>query len=290
MPIPKPTGSETEDDYMKRCMSDSTMVSEYGKNQRTAVCLATYKGKGVDMTEEIKESYEEEVENSVEVETKYLALNCEWKMPDEEEEDDRYKGTFSGYASVFGNKDLGGDVVVRGAFKESIRKKKAKNIKFLYMHKTDKPIGVFTKVDEDDRGLQVEGKLALGTQLGKETYELMKMGAITGLSIGYKVDAKGYSYDERSRRRKLKEVDLMEISAVTFPMNPKAQIRQVKGTEITIREWEDLLRDVAQLSRTESKIAAKAVIKALSQREVDDDSQELLNSINKITKQIKGEL
>ena len=290
MPIPKPTGSETEDEYMKRCMADSTMVTEYGKNQRTAVCLATYKGKGENMAEEVKESYEEEVENNVEVETKYLALNCEWKMPDEEEEDDRYKGTFSGYASVFGNKDLGGDVVVRGAFKESIRKKKAKNIKFLYMHKTDKPIGIFTKVDEDDRGLQVEGKLALGTQLGKETYELMKMGAITGLSIGYKVDAKGYSYDERSRRRKLKEVDLMEISAVTFPMNPKAQIRQVKGTEITIREWEDLLRDVAQLSRTESKIAAKAVSTALSQREVDDDSQELLNSINKITKQIKGEL
>jgi len=290
MPIPKPTGSETEAEYMKRCMSDSTMVTEYGKNQRTAVCLATYKGKGENMAEEVKESYEEEVENNVEVETKYLALNCEWKMPDEEEEDDRYKGTFSGYASVFGNKDLGGDVVVRGAFKESIRKKKAKNIKFLYMHKTDKPIGIFTKVDEDDRGLQVEGKLALGTQLGKETYELMKMGAITGLSIGYKVDAKGYHYDERSRRRKLKEVDLMEISAVTFPMNPKAQIRQVKGTEITIREWEDLLRDVAQLSRTESKIAAKAVITALSQREVDDDSQKLLNSINKITKQLKGEL
>ena len=144
MPIPKPTGSETEDEYMKRCMADSTMVSEYGKNQRTAVCLATYKGKGVDMTEEIKESYEEEVENSVEVETKYLALNCEWKMPDDEE-DDKYKGTFSGYASVFGNKDLGGDVVVRGAFRESLRKRKQRTSNSFICTKQISPLAYLQK-------------------------------------------------------------------------------------------------------------------------------------------------
>jgi membrane-bound ClpP family serine protease len=81
----------------------------------------------------------------------------------------------------------------------------------------------------------------------------------------------------------------MEISAVTFPMNPKARIRAVKGTEMTIREWEKTLREVADLSISESKMAAKAVTKALNQREVDDESQQLINSINNLTKTIKGE-
>lgn len=286
MPIPKPYSSESEEDYMSRCMSNATMRAEYGRNQRTAVCLATYRGKDSNMTEEIKE----EVQEGEILETKYMPVFCEWKMGHgDDEEDEENKGTFSGYASIFGNKDLGGDVVVRGAFRESLRRKRAKDVKFLYMHKTDKPIGIFTKVDEDERGLQVEGKLALGTQLGKETYELMKMGAISGLSIGYKVDAKGYHYDERSRRRKLKEVDLMEISAVTFPMNPKAKIRQVKGTDNTIRDWEEILRDAGGLSRNESKMGAKALLQALNQREVDNDSHQLLNSINNLTKMIKGD-
>ena len=76
------------------------------------------------------------------------------------------------------------------------------------MHKTDEPIGVFEKMEEDEKGLRVEGKLALGTQRGKEVYELMKMGAIDGLSIGYKVDAKGYNYDDDGKKRwkKMKRV------------------------------------------------------------------------------------
>ena len=159
----------------------------------------------------------------------------------------------------------------------------------LYQHKTDEPIGVYKKLEEDDKGLYVEGQLAMGTQRGKEVYELMKMGAIDGLSIGYKVDAKGYDYDERGKRRKLKEVDLMEISAVTFPMNPKARVRKVKGVENTIRDWEEILREVGGLSRNESKMGAKALTQALSQRDVEDGKPELLNSITNLTQLIKGE-
>ena len=83
----------------------------------------------------------------------------------------------------------------------------------------------------------------MNTQKGKEVYELMKMGAIDGLSVGYRVDAKGYHYDERGKRRMLKEVDLMEISAVTFPMNPKARISAVKAEDRSVRDWETFLRD-----------------------------------------------
>jgi HK97 family phage prohead protease len=159
----------------------------------------------------------------------------------------------------------------------------------LFQHKTDEPIGIYKKITEDENGLYVEGQLALGTQRGREVHELMKMGAIDGLSIGYKMDSDGYEWNNRGDKRKLKEIDLMEISAVTFPMNPKARIRKVKGTEITIREWEEVLREVAGLSRTESKIAAKAVTKALGQRDVEEDKPEIINAINNLTKLLQGD-
>ncbi len=283
MPIPKPSGSETEDEFMGRCMKDPQMQSEYDKGQRTAVCLSSYRGKETEkqMTEVLEQ-------NNQENETKYLDINCEWKVYHEDDDEEK-AGRFSGYASIFGNKDLGNDIVEKGAFASSLRKKSPKQIKMLFMHKTDEPIGVYEKMEEDEKGLKVEGKLALGTQRGKEVYELMKMGAIDGLSIGYRVDAKGYNYDDDGKKRRLKNVDLMEISAVTFPMNPKARVRKVKGAECTIREWEELLRDVGGLSRNESKVGAKALVKALSQRDVDDGMPELLNSINNLTTTLQGD-
>ena len=203
------------------------------------------------------------------------------KRPDEDEEDeggykpvksvisvpleikehhyDEKEGTFEGYGSVFNNTDLGNDVILEGAFQKSLKKTGAKGVKLLYQHKTDMPIGVFEEIREDDKGLYVKGRLALGTQAGREAYELLKMGAIDGLSIGFRVDSKGQSYDSRRRRRMLKEVELMEVSLVTFPMNPRAKIQAVKGQEISIREWEGGLRDVFSLSRSEAKRAAKAV-------------------------------
>ena len=283
MPIPKPSGSETESEFMSRCMDDPTMRSEYDRGQRTAICIASFRDgkKGEQMTEVIEELDQDTLEPT---EVKYYDINCEWKVYGDDDEDE--DGKFSGYASIFGNKDLGNDIVERGAFTTSLRRKSPKQIKMLFMHKTDEPIGVFEKMEEDNKGLRVEGRLALGTQRGKEVYELMKMGAIDGLSIGYKVDAKGYGYDDDGKKRYLKNVDLMEISAVTFPMNPKARIRKVKGADTTIREWEDILRDVG-LSRSESKMGAKALTKALAQREVDDVMPDLIQSINNLTKIIK---
>ena len=283
MPIPKPSGSETESEFISRCMDDPTMRSEYDRGQRTAICIASFRDgkKGEQMTEVIEELDQDTLEQA---EVKYYDINCEWKVYGDDEEDE--DGKFSGYASIFGNKDLGNDIVEKGAFTTSLRRKSPKQIKMLFMHKTDEPIGVFEKMEEDNKGLRVEGRLALGTQRGKEVYELMKMGAIDGLSIGYKVDAKGYGYDDDGKKRYLKNVDLMEISAVTFPMNPKARIRKVKGADTTIREWEDILRDVG-LSRSESKMGAKALTKALAQREVDDVMPDLIQSINNLTKIIK---
>lgn len=218
----------------------------------------------------------------MELENGRLEFKAEIKM-DAEDED---KGVFVGYGSYFGNKDQGNDVVQSGAFAKSIAKRGPKGIKMLYNHKQDEPIGVYKEINEDSKGLRVKGMLALGTQRGKEVYELMKMGAIDGLSIGYKVDQKGYDYEDNGKKRILKEVDLMEISAVTFPMNQRAKVRYVKG--LTIRDWERELRDVFDLSQREAKITAQAVVKALNQRDVEEGSpEELLQAINTLTKKIK---
>ena len=218
----------------------------------------------------------------MELENGRLEFKAEIKM-DAEDED---KGVFVGYGSYFGNKDQGNDVVQSGAFAKSIAKRGPKGIKMLYNHKQDEPIGVYKEINEDSKGLRVKGMLALGTQRGKEVYELMKMGAIDGLSIGYKVDQKGYDYEDNGKKRILKEVDLMEISAVTFPMNQRAKVRYVKG--LTIRDWERELRDVFDLSQREAKITAQAVVKALNQRDVEEESpDELLQAINTLTKKIK---
>ena len=218
-------------------------------------------------------------------EEEYLDFRSDIKAyHDEDEEED--KGTFEGYGSIFNNKDLGNDVVMRGAFAKSLRRTGPKGVKMLYQHKTDMPIGVFESIKEDEDGLKVKGKLALGTQAGREAYELMKMGALDGLSIGFRVAPKGQEYDNRRKRRHIKEVELMEISLVTFPMNPKARVRSVKGDELSIREWEGGLRDAFQLSRSEAKVAAKAVHKAFNQREAEDNAG-VIESLQSLTSKLK---
>jgi len=200
------------------------------------------------------------------------------------------QGTFEGYGSVFNNTDLGNDVILKGAFTKSIKKTGSKGIKLLYHHKTDMPIGVFDEIEEDSKGLRVKGRLAMKTQAGQEAYELMKMGALDGLSIGFRVSPKGQSYDAKTKRRLIKEVELMEISLVTFPMNPRAKIRSVKGSEMSIREWEGGLRDVFQLSRSEAKISAKAVYNSLNQREAEENAANaIVDLTNKLKLISKGE-
>ena len=204
------------------------------------------------------------------------------------EEIDEETGLFQGYGSIFGNKDLGGDIIEDGAFAKSIGKKGAKAVKLLYQHKSDEPIGVFDEIIEDKKGLRVKGRLAMGTQRGREVHELMKMGALDGLSIGYRVDPKGVEYDEKGKTRRIKSVDLMEISAVTFPMNPKARVEAVKGTDRSVREWETFFRDEGNLSRSEAKAAANAVSKALEQRDaVKEETPKVLEALNSLTNILK---
>lgn len=198
------------------------------------------------------------------------------------------KGTFTGYGSIFGNEDQGSDIMQKGAFTKSLENRPASKVKMLYQHKTDEPIGVFENMYEDEKGLFVKGRLAMGTQKGREAYELLKMGALDGMSIGFRADPDKQGYNENKRgTRTLKEVDLMEISLVTFPMNERALIENVKAGQKNIREWEKILRDAGGLSRTEAKIGAKALSESLSQRDAGDDNKQLATLINKVADILK---
>lgn len=282
MPLVKPNVGESREDFISRCMGDDKVISEFpNSNQRIAVCNTQFEGGKMNEEQLDLEEQVEEQEHKSEV----LDISFEYKT----EADEQEAGVFSGYGSIFGNKDLGNDIVVEGAFAKSIGRKGAKSVKFLYQHRQDEPIGVFDEIIEDRRGLKVKGRLAMGTQRGREVYELMKMGALDGLSIGYRVDPKGVEYDEKRKRRYLKSVDLMEISAVTFPMNPRARVQAVKGAERTVREWEELLRDAGSLSRNEAKVAASAVAVALEQRDaVKEETPEVLEAISRFTNILKS--
>ena len=309
MPIPKPNTDESRQDFITRCMGDDTMASEYtDSDQRLAVCTSEYDSnkedsiqndeKHIRAVEETDDSYiiefgkskpdsEETVDDmKEEAEKESLEIKSSIKAYNDDEEDKDY-GTFEGYGSVFGNKDLGNDVIERGAFLKSLKRRKPQNVKLLYQHKSDMPIGVFDEIREDDHGLVVKGRLALKTQAGAEAYELLKMGALDGLSIGFRVNPKEVSYDKRGNKRIIKEVDLMEVSLVTFPMNPQATVRSVKGEEISIREWENGMRDAFSLSRSEAKMAAKAVTDAFGQRDVDTNA-ELVDAIKNLTLTLKS--
>lgn len=132
-----------------------------------------------------------------------------------------------GYASLFGRKDQGGDVVLPGAYGASLKALGAsgRRVKMLWQHDPASPIGVWDEVREDERGLWVKGRILTEVERGREAAALLAAGAIDGLSIGYRTlkaerDGKGV--------RQLAEVELWEVSLVTFPMLPEARV-QAKG-------------------------------------------------------------
>tara|TARA_Y100001938_G_C8092794_1_gene436123 strand:- start:253 stop:918 length:666 start_codon:yes stop_codon:yes gene_type:complete len=208
-----------------------------------------------------------------------LDFECDYKGIETEED-----GSFEGYASVFNNKDLGNDVIKQGAFTKSIYDKKPRQIKLLYQHKTDEPIGVIDSLMEDKRGLKIKGRLAMATQKGREVYELMKMGALDSMSIGYKLSPDDYKYSEKQKKRTITNLDLMEVSMVTFPMNPRAKITKVKLAEMNVRELEKYLCDVG-MSNSVAKQSANILYKSFNKDEIMQ--RDVVDSINALIDKIK---
>ena len=137
-------------------------------------------------------------------------------------------GSFAGYASLFGMEDQGRDVVMPGAFRASLARRAASEVRMLFQHDPAQPIGVWETIREDMHGLFVAGRLTLGVARAGEILALMRDGAIDGLSIGFRT--RKAIRDSRTGQRRLYEIDLWEISVVTFPMLPGARIGAVKNT------------------------------------------------------------
>ena len=174
-------------------------------------------------------------------------------------------GIFSGYGSVYDVVDQGDDIVAAGAFADSLTSHNSKGTMpaLLWQHRTGDPIGAYTRMSEDPRGLFVEGQLALKTQRGAEAYELLKMKAVSGLSIGFMT--REDSYDQKTGIRTVKKADLWEVSLVTFPMNDAARVDQVKAIPDfqSVSDVERFLRDAASLSKKEAATLTSKVVDML---------------------------
>ena len=160
----------------------------------------------------------------------YKDLFCQADTPEKfrikaEDEDEKY-GYISGYASTFGNVDSVGDKVAKGAFAISIATKMPK---MLWQHDRWQPIGSWTDAKEDDYGLWVQGRILKTVPQGLTAFNLLKEEAISGLSIGYRVQ--DYEYDNDTGIYTLKQVNLLEVSVVTFPANELAEVSNVKSAD-----------------------------------------------------------
>lgn len=182
-------------------------------------------------------------------------------------------GSFVGYGSVFGEVDSYQEVVEKGAFLESLDEMKSKGrmMPILWQHDTTKPIGVYPSMKEDGKGLLLEGKLLVADVLqAKEAHALMKAGAVTGLSIGYRV--RDHSYDEVSKVRALKKLDLKETSLVTFPANDSARVQAIKAMKAalnagdlpTLAQFERFLSDSGFTRKMAAEIATGGLKSLLS--------------------------
>lgn len=190
------------------------------------------------------------------LETKYATLELKAE-PDSES--DEYL-TVSGYGSVFGVKDNGGDIVMPGAFKECIAS--GRKPKMLWQHDPNQPIGAWDEMREDDNGLYMSGRISKKAAKGAEVAALVKMGAVEGLSIGYRT--RDYEMDVDEGTRKLTKLDLWETSVVTFPMNELANIYAMKSaddmseTEIK-RHLERALKEISVSGTMAKAMAAGAM-------------------------------
>jgi len=196
------------------------------------------------------------------------------------------KGEFEGYASTFGNIDAYDDTIEKGAYEKTI---KEKTPVLLWQHDPSDPIGVIDELKEDETGLYMKAHLLVDkVKKATEAYELLKAGAIKGLSIGFvpvKWEIEKSDEARWGEIRRLTEIDLWEVSLVTFPADSFAGVTGVKSiAEMSIRDIEDKLRD-AGFSRNE----AKALISRCKQTQRDvDDVNSTISAANRLIDIMKG--
>lgn len=185
-------------------------------------------------------------------------------------------GAFEGYGSIFGNRDSYDDVVMSGAFTDSLEEHAAAGTmpKLFWQHDTWQPIGKWTEVEEDDVGLKVKGQLNMEVQQGREAYALLKSGDIDGLSIGYRVLEREIVEEEGLVQ--LTKLDLIEVSVVSLGANTDALVSEVKNIRgkglPSLPEFENFLRE-AGFSKTEATAIAGKGLGHLLRSESDKLSE-----------------
>src|SRR3954452_4272874 len=173
-------------------------------------------------------------------------------------------GAVEGYASLFGEVDQARDMVMPGAFAQTLKQRGLRKIPMLFQHDPAEPVGVWLEIAEDFRGLRARGRLIPDVMRAKELLALIRAGAIDGLSIGYRT-VRG-QIDPKTRVRRLYQVDLWEISIVTFPLLNGARVAAVKQApklsrlrEAAEREWQGLLagRGIGQCRAPRLPVASR---------------------------------
>lgn len=179
-----------------------------------------------------------------------------------EVKNDEEKSVVVGLAAAYENIDRGGDFIMAGAFKNSLARLKAEGRKLpmLWQHESRDVIGVWEELAETSEGLVVKGALVPEVARAREAEALLSVGALNGLSIGYRVVKGGSVLDRAKGVRRLSELELVEISIVTFPMNDRARIITPKSFEVnkisTRRDMERALRDAGFSKRQAGFVAA----------------------------------
>ena len=194
-------------------------------------------------------------------------------------------GTVEGYGSVFGVRDNYDDVIAKGAFVQSLKDHKAAGTMpaMLWQHSADHPIGIWTEMVEDDKGLRIKGQLAMETVKGKEAHALLKLGAINGLSIGFM--SKQWVYDRDTEVRTLTEIDLWEVSLVTFPANEKARITNVKASpdEVTTpKDAERALREAGFSKADATALVARVMRMGEERRESAQSTAQAMKAAHRL--------
>lgn len=204
------------------------------------------------------------------------------------------EGHFSGYGSVYNVIDSYREVVAPGAFASTLRKWQSRNRlpPALWQHRSGEPVGPFTKMVEDDRGLYVEGQLLVkDVQRAREARALMQAKAVDGLSIGFNSVVE--EWNSETKLLTLKEIDLWEVSIVTFPANAESLITEVRGMFVdgrtpSIKEVEEILRD-AGFSRTQAKAFVGHGYEGLL-RDVESRGADTTNTADSLLSELKGQL
>lgn len=196
-------------------------------------------------------------------------------------------GTFVGQASVYGNVDLGGDVVEKGAFTRTIAAK-AGGVPILWQHDTREPIGLGKLADGKD-GLQIDGELVLESPVAQKAYALLKKGVLKGLSIGYE------TVEEKmvGAVRHLTEIKLWEVSLVTFPMNELALVSGVKDMgmdEVILRADELMAEGTANQKEFQALVDRYSALKARTEQPpaTQEPNAPDLHALDTILKNLRG--